>query len=56
MRVRDVMCQPVSTCSEEMSLASAARIMGENDCGVLPVVKDGRVVGVVTDRERPWGR
>jgi CBS domain-containing protein len=51
MRVRDVMCQPVSTCSEEMSLASAARIMGENDCGVLPVVRDGRVVGVVTDRD-----
>jgi CBS domain-containing protein len=51
MRVRDVMCQPVSTCTEEMSLASAARIMGENDCGVLPVVKNSRVVGVVTDRD-----
>jgi CBS domain-containing protein len=51
MRVQDAMCQPVSSCSEEMSLAAAARIMGENDCGILPVVKEGRVVGVVTDRD-----
>jgi CBS domain-containing protein len=28
MRVQEAMCQPVSTCSEEMSLAAAARIMG----------------------------
>jgi CBS domain-containing protein len=51
MKVQEAMCQPVSTCSEEMSLAAAARIMGENDCGILPVVRKGRILGVVTDRD-----
>jgi predicted transcriptional regulator len=25
--------------------------MGENDCGVLPVLREGRIVGIVTDRD-----
>jgi len=34
------------------SLADAAREMWENDCGALPVIKDGRkVVGMITDRD-----
>jgi CBS domain-containing protein len=34
------------------SLADAARLMWENDCGVLPIIKDGRkVVGLITDRD-----
>jgi len=34
------------------SLANAAREMWENDCGALPVIKDGRkVVGMITDRD-----
>ena len=33
------------------SLASAAKSMWENDCGILPIIKEGRVVGVVTDRD-----
>jgi CBS domain-containing protein len=45
------MCRPVSSCSQETSLAAAARLMEENDCGVLPVLREGRIVGVVTDRD-----
>jgi CBS domain-containing protein len=34
------------------SLTNAARLMWENDCGVLPIIKDGRkVVGLITDRD-----
>ncbi len=51
MRVRELMCRPVSSCSQETSLAAAARLMGENDCGVLPVMREGRIAGVVTDRD-----
>ena len=36
---------PESTCSE------AAALMKRQDCGSLPVVKDGRLVGIVTDRD-----
>lgn len=51
MKVSEVMCRPVSSCSEDTSLPVAARRMGENDCGVLPVVREKRVVGMITDRD-----
>ncbi len=51
MRVAEVMARPVSSCTEETTLAAAARRMSENDCGALPVLRGGRVVGVVTDRD-----
>jgi predicted transcriptional regulator len=41
----------VETCSPQDSLATAAQRMCEADCGVLPVVRDGRVVGMITDRD-----
>lgn len=51
MKVKEVLCRPVSTCTEDTTLAAAARLMEENDCGVLPVVRASKVVGVVTDRD-----
>jgi predicted transcriptional regulator len=40
------------TCSAGGPLSVAARLMWENDCGVLPVIDDGgRLVGMVTDRD-----
>lgn len=51
MKVSEVMCRPVSSCTEETNLPSAARRMGENDCGALPVVRERRVVGMITDRD-----
>jgi CBS domain-containing protein len=40
-----VTLRPESTCSE------AAALMKRQDCGSLPVVKDGKLVGIVTDRD-----
>jgi CBS domain-containing protein len=51
MKVSEVMCRPVSSCTEETNLAAAARRMGENDCGVLPVVRQRKIVGMITDRD-----
>ncbi len=43
--------QPRSV-SPEQTLADAARLMWEGDCGCLPVVDtDRRVIGVLTDRD-----
>src|SRR5690348_239866 len=39
------------TCSPATDLAAAAAIMLDGDCGILPVIKDGKLVGVVTDRD-----
>jgi CBS-domain-containing membrane protein len=52
MKVRDIMTPDAKTCWITESLADAAKAMWENDCGILPVIKDGRkVVGLVTDRD-----
>lgn len=42
----------VKSCHPNTSLAEAAALMWEGDCGTLPVVIDGgRVVGMITDRD-----
>ncbi len=51
MKVSEVACRPVASCTEETSLSSAARIMAEGDCGVLPVMRAERLVGILTDRD-----
>lgn len=51
MKVRDVMTQPARCCGPETNLAVAAETMWNNDCGFLPVVEGGALVGVVTDRD-----
>lgn len=51
MKVKDLMSTDVKTCSPDTTLAEAAHLMWEGDCGILPVVDDGELVGVVTDRD-----
>jgi CBS domain-containing protein len=51
MKIKDIMTVDPKTCTPETSLATAAHLMLEGDCGILPVVEDGRIVGVVTDRD-----
>jgi CBS domain-containing protein len=54
MRVEQIMARPVQSCRPDDSLARAAQLMWDHDCGCLPVVQgDGvpRVVGVITDRD-----
>src|SRR4026209_256510 len=38
-------------CSRGTDLATAAALMLKGDCGILPVLDDGKLVGVVTDRD-----
>jgi CBS domain-containing protein len=51
MKVKDVMTTDVKTCTPDTTVAEAARLMWDGDCGILPVVDDGALVGVVTDRD-----
>ena len=52
MKVKELMTADVRACWITESLTDAARAMWENDCGILPVIKDGRkVVGLITDRD-----
>jgi CBS domain-containing protein len=51
MKVKDVMTPNVKTIWLTESLADAAQLMWENDCGVLPIIKETKVVGLITDRD-----
>lgn len=51
MKVSELMSHAVRHVSPTDSIADAAMLMAERDVGILPVVDDQRVVGVVTDRD-----
>jgi CBS domain-containing protein len=52
MIVKDLAAFDVKFCSPDTDLATAAKIMWDCDCGIVPVVNEERkVVGVVTDRD-----
>jgi CBS domain-containing membrane protein len=49
--VKDVMASEPITTTPDMPLAAAARILGERKIGCLPVVANGRLVGIVTEAD-----
>jgi CBS domain-containing protein len=49
--VRDVMTPSVQTVSPSQSLVEAAELMKGEDVGSVPVVEEGRLTGIVTDRD-----
>lgn len=51
MQVRDVMTANVEACSAQDNFQSAASKMSSLGVGALPVVQNGQVVGMVTDRD-----
>lgn len=51
MKTRDIMTPSPCCCSPNDSLEAVARTMRDNDCGAVPIVADGRIVGIVTDRD-----
>ena len=51
MNIRDVMTPNPRTVSPQDSIQNAARIMRDEDTGVVPVVENGRPIGMLTDRD-----
>ena len=51
MKAKDLMTAKPKTCSLDTNLAAAAELMLAGDCGLLPVLEEGKLVGVVTDRD-----
>ncbi|KIL52179.1 CBS domain-containing protein [Jeotgalibacillus soli] len=51
MKVNDFMTDSVEFCEKTDSIEHAASLMKERDIGVLPVLEQGRVIGMVTDRD-----
>jgi len=51
MNIREVMTPNPRTVAPTDTIQSAARIMREEDTGAVPVVDNGRPVGILTDRD-----
>jgi len=50
-RIREVMTSNPSTIEPDKNVVEAARIMKQEDAGVVPVTENGRLTGMVTDRD-----
>lgn len=51
MRCSEIMTKSVRTATRDLSLQQVAALMRDGDMGAVPVVEDGRLVGIVTDRD-----
>ena len=51
MQHRDVMTKGFQSIGHQESIRRAAQVMRELDVGILPIQKDDRLVGTVTDRD-----
>jgi acetoin utilization protein AcuB len=49
--VAEVMTKNVMTVTEDTPIEAAARIMADNKIGGLPVLRDGHVVGIITETD-----
>jgi CBS domain-containing protein len=55
-RLGTLMTSPAHSCSPQDSLALAARLLWDHDCGAIPVVDaEGRPCGMITDRDLCMG-
>jgi CBS domain-containing protein len=51
IRCQEIMTSNVQTATRAMSLREVAMMMRDGDVGSIPVVEDGKLVGIVTDRD-----
>src|SRR5437867_3046437 len=51
MKISEIMTTKPATVGPDATLGEVATLMRQEDCGSIPVVEDGRLVGIVTDRD-----
>lgn len=51
MKVSDVMVKKVITLEPEQTLEEAAKVLSQENIGGAPVVKEGKVVGILSERD-----
>jgi acetoin utilization protein AcuB len=51
LEVKQIMSHPVYTTTQDCPLEEAARLMLSKGIGSLPVLEDGKVVGIITDTD-----
>ena len=51
MKAKEIMTMNPCCCSVNDSVQDVARTMRDHDCGAVPVTDEGRLIGIVTDRD-----
>jgi acetoin utilization protein AcuB len=51
VKISEVMTKDVITVTENVALEEAARLMADNKIGSLPVMRDGMLVGIITESD-----
>jgi len=51
VRCRDIMTTDVKTAAPDATIRDVAEMMRDGDVGSMPVVENGKLVGIVTDRD-----
>lgn len=51
LQIKDVMTKDVLTVTEDTPIEEAARVMADNKIGSMPVVRDDRIVGMITETD-----
>src|SRR5688572_25543898 len=51
MRCREIMTENVRTATPATTLRDVAALMRDGDMGAVPVIDNGRLIGIVTDRD-----
>jgi CBS domain-containing protein len=49
--IREVMTAEVKACEPTATVVEAATLMAQEDVGPIPIVEEGRLIGIVTDRD-----
>lgn len=49
--VESIMTRQVATVTPDQSVQEAAQLMNEHNVGAIPVVENGKVKGIITDRD-----
>jgi CBS domain-containing protein len=50
-QIRELMTENPRTVTPDATVAEAAKLMRDEDAGIAPIAEDGRLTGVVTDRD-----
>jgi CBS domain-containing protein len=50
-QIKDLMTSNPVSCESSTTVVDAAKQMGKEDVGPIPVVENGQLVGIVTDRD-----
>ncbi|WP_368489627.1 CBS domain-containing protein [Clostridium sp. BJN0013] len=51
MKVKNVMTKSVASLTPDDTIEKAAQVMMENNIGSLPVCQQGKIIGILTDRD-----